>query len=72
MDDFNRRSALALGIAASSAVIVNAAAQPYWSIQGREIAPGVRVVQAEGQIFDRSGKRLHLPLPRGPTASEAE
>jgi len=47
MDDFNRRSALALGIAASSAVVMtgHAVAQPFWTIQGREIAPGVRVVQ---------------------------
>jgi hypothetical protein len=47
MDNCNRRSALALGIAASSAVVVtgHVAAQPYWTIQGREIAPGVRVVQ---------------------------
>lgn len=47
MDDFNRRAALALGVAASSAVVMtgHAAAQPYWTVQGREIAPGVRVVQ---------------------------
>src|SRR5262249_28370847 len=47
MDDFNRRSALALGIAASSAVVMtgHAVAQPFWTVQGREIAPGVRVVQ---------------------------
>jgi hypothetical protein len=45
MDDVNRRSALALGVAASSAVVMtgHVAAQPYWTIQGREIAPGVRV-----------------------------
>jgi hypothetical protein len=47
MDDVNRRSALALGIAASSAVVMtgHATAQPFWQVQGREIAPGVRVVQ---------------------------
>jgi len=48
MDDVNRRSALALGIGAGSAVVItgHAAAQPFWPpIQGREIAPGVRVVQ---------------------------
>src|SRR5262249_32607819 len=47
MDDVNRRSALALGIAASSAVVMtgHAAAQPIWPVQGREIAPGVRIVQ---------------------------
>ena len=47
MDDFNTRAALALGVAAGSAVVMtgHAAAQPYWTVQGREIAPGVRVVQ---------------------------
>jgi hypothetical protein len=47
MDDVNRRSALALGIAASSAVVMtgHAAAQPIWPVQRREIAPGVRIVQ---------------------------
>ena len=48
MDDVNRRSALALGISAGSAVVMTgqAAAQPFWpTIQGREIAPGVRVMQ---------------------------
>jgi hypothetical protein len=40
MEDVNRRSALALGIAASSAVVMtgHAAAQPFWPVQGREIA----------------------------------
>jgi quercetin dioxygenase-like cupin family protein len=47
MQKIDRRSALALGVATSSAVIVtgSAAAQPYGATEGREIAPGVRVVQ---------------------------
>jgi quercetin dioxygenase-like cupin family protein len=46
MTDMNRRSALTLGLAATSAVVFNesAAAQPYAADQGKQIAPGVRVV----------------------------
>ena len=41
MDDFNRRSALALGIAASSAVVMtgHAVAQPFWTIQAERSLP---------------------------------
>jgi hypothetical protein len=46
MEDVNRRSALALGLLATSAAIVteSAMAQPYAANQGKEIAPGVRQV----------------------------
>ena len=46
MGDMNRRSALALGLAATSAALVseNAMAQPYAATEGKEIAPGVRQV----------------------------
>jgi quercetin dioxygenase-like cupin family protein len=44
--DMNRRSALALGLAATSAVVIteSATAQPYAATEGKEIAPGVRQV----------------------------
>ena len=47
MNKIDRRSTLALGIAASSAAVITrrAAAQPYGANEGREIAPGVRVVE---------------------------
>ena len=45
MKNMNRRSALALSLAATSAVVTKSAtAQPYESTQGTEIAPGVRRV----------------------------
>lgn len=46
MKDVDRRSALALGFAATSAVVISesAVAQPYAPNQGTEIAPGVRRV----------------------------
>jgi quercetin dioxygenase-like cupin family protein len=46
MEDMTRRSALALGLAATSAAVVtgNAIAQPYAATEGKEIAPGVRQV----------------------------
>src|SRR6266849_7220868 len=46
MKDFYRRSALALGLAATSAAVIteSATAQPYSATEGKEIAPGVRVV----------------------------
>ena len=46
MENMNRRSALALGLVATSAAVVteNAMAQPYPANQGKEIAPGVRRV----------------------------
>ena len=46
MEAMNRRSALALGLAAASAAFVteNAMAQPYAATEGKEIAPGVRQV----------------------------
>jgi quercetin dioxygenase-like cupin family protein len=46
MKDLNRRAALALGLAATSAVVTteSATAQPYPATEGKEIAPGVRVV----------------------------
>jgi hypothetical protein len=46
MEKMNRRSALALGFAATSAAVMteSAMAQPYAANQGKEIAPGVRVV----------------------------
>ena len=46
MEDMTRRSALALGLAATSAGVVtgNAIAQPYAATEGKEIAPGVRQV----------------------------
>jgi hypothetical protein len=46
MEGMNRRSALALGLGATSAVFVtkNAVAQPYAATAGKEIAPGVRQV----------------------------
>ena len=46
MTDMNRRRALALGLAATSVVVMSdgAAAQPYSATEGKEIAPGVRVV----------------------------
>ena len=46
MKDVDRRSALALGLAATSAVVMAdiAMAQPYAPNQGTEIAPGVRRV----------------------------
>ena len=46
MENMNRRSALALGLAATSAVVIteSAAAQPYAATEGKEIAPGVRQV----------------------------
>jgi hypothetical protein len=47
MEDVTRRSALALGVAATSAAVVpgNAIAQPYAATEGKEIAPGVRQVE---------------------------
>src|SRR5712691_639314 len=46
MKNMNRRSALTLSLAATSAVVVtkSATAQPYAPTQGTEIAPGVRQV----------------------------
>jgi hypothetical protein len=46
MEDLNRRAALALGLAASSVAVMteSATAQPYPATAGREIAPGVRLV----------------------------
>ena len=46
MIDMNRRSALTLGLAATASAFVSdgASAQPYPPTQGKEIAPGVRVV----------------------------
>jgi quercetin dioxygenase-like cupin family protein len=46
MNNMNRRSALALSLAATSAVVVtrSVTAQPYTPTQGTEIAPGVRRV----------------------------
>ena len=45
MKNMNRRSALALSLAATSAIVTkSAAAQPYTPTQGAEIAPGVRRV----------------------------
>ena len=46
MKNMNRRSALALGLAATSVAVVSerATAQPYAPTQGTEIAPGVRRV----------------------------
>ena len=46
MTDMNRRRALTLGLAATSVVVLSAgaAAQPYSATEGKEIAPGVRVV----------------------------
>ncbi len=46
MKNVNRRSALTLSLAATSAVVVtkSATAQPYAPTQGTEIAPGVRQV----------------------------
>jgi quercetin dioxygenase-like cupin family protein len=46
MKDVDRRSALAFGLAATSAVVMakSAVAQPYAPNQGTEIAPGVRRV----------------------------
>lgn len=46
MKDMNRRSALTLGLAATSAAVVTASAvaQPYAADQGKELAPGVRRV----------------------------
>jgi hypothetical protein len=46
MGRVNRRSALALGLAATSAAFVSedALAQPYAATEGKEIAPGVRQV----------------------------
>jgi hypothetical protein len=46
MNDIDRRSALAFGFAATSAVVMSegAMAQPYAPSQGTEIAPGVRRV----------------------------
>ena len=47
MENFNRRSALAFGLAATSAVVMteSAVAQPYGANEGKETAPGVRTVQ---------------------------
>jgi quercetin dioxygenase-like cupin family protein len=46
MKDVDRRAALALGLAATSAVVMtdSAMAQPYAPDQGKELAPGVRQV----------------------------
>ncbi len=46
MEKMNRRSALALGLAATAAAVMteSAMAQPYAANQGKEIAPGVRQV----------------------------
>ena len=46
MQNINRRSALALGLAATSGVVItkSAVAQPYAATEGTEIAPGVRQV----------------------------
>jgi hypothetical protein len=46
MENMNRRSALALGLAATSAVVISerAGAQPYAATEGKEIAPGARQV----------------------------
>ena len=46
MEDMTRRSAIALGLVATSAAVVpgNAIAQPYAATEGKEIAPGVRQV----------------------------
>ena len=46
MEGINRRSALAFGLAATSAAFVteNAVAQPYTATEGKELAPGVRQV----------------------------
>ena len=46
MENMNRRSALALGLAATSAAVIteSATAQPYGATEGKEIAPGVRQV----------------------------
>jgi quercetin dioxygenase-like cupin family protein len=45
MDRIDRRSALALGIAAGSAVVISARATAQGAKQGKEIAPGVHVVE---------------------------
>ena len=45
MDRIDRRSALALGIAAGSAVVISGRATAQGAQQGKEIAPGVRVVE---------------------------
>ena len=46
MKKFDRRSALTIGLAAASTAILNpAAAQPYAATAGKEVAPGVRVVE---------------------------
>src|SRR5205085_7345325 len=46
MENMNRRSALALGFAATSAAVIteSATAQPYAATEGKEIAPGARQV----------------------------
>jgi len=46
MEDMTRRSALVIGLAATSATIVaeNTMAQPYAATEGKELAPGVREV----------------------------
>jgi hypothetical protein len=46
MTDMNRRRALTLGLAVTSVVVLKeeAAAQPYSASEGKEIAPGVQVV----------------------------
>jgi quercetin dioxygenase-like cupin family protein len=45
-ENMNRRSALALGLAATSAVVMtkSAAAQPYAATEGKELSAGVRQV----------------------------
>ena len=46
MENMNRRSAIALGLAATSTVVITkgAAAQPHAATEGKEIAPGARQV----------------------------
>ena len=46
MENMNRRSALALGLAATSAAVIteSATAQAYAATEGKEIAPGARQV----------------------------
>jgi hypothetical protein len=55
MNNMNRRSALALSLAATSAVVVtkSVTAQPYAPTQGTEIAPGVRCARSLRLKFRR-------------------
>jgi quercetin dioxygenase-like cupin family protein len=64
MKDVDRRSALTLGLAATSAVVMadSAVAQPYTPDQGTELAPGVRridVSKRESMIPAYKSVALH-------------